>query len=194
MMKVEDFTAEMKAGWGPETEMGQPVRLSLSVKLSYNEDFKGYCLSIIGDLNIKESARLGLHAIHIGWQCTDIEEVLERNGLRCIGLDVIVPIWRKWSGNDMRPGSEAQEKCLEEFQENCPEWKYNYDGACILLKQRDLYEDKGCIVNGKPYRYGTGWMFRRIPNQVLADLCGALDSGLIIVPKAAEILYKENKS
>jgi len=183
LMKGEDFTADLKAGWGPETEMGLPVSLSLSVRLHYNEDFRGYFLGIIGDLDIKESAKLGLHAIHMGWQCIGIEEALEGNGLRCIGLDVIVPIWRKWSGNNMRPGSEAQEKCLDEFRDACPKWECDYDKACTILKQRGLYEDKGFIIDGKPYRYGTRWIIRRIPNQVLVDLCGALDSGLVIVPK-----------
>lgn len=183
MMRGEDVTASLSAFWGPCTEKGFPVALDLDVDLVHKGGNPDYSLCIMGRIAIKECAKLGLHETNALGQCTDVDEILARNGLWCHHLDVIVKIWKKWHMNDRCAGSEAQEKCLEKFMENCPEWKYNYDGACILLKQRGLYEDKGCIVDGKPYRYGTKWMFRRIPNQVLVDLCGALDGGLIIVPK-----------
>lgn len=186
MRKGEDFTADLSAEWGPETEMGRLVHLGLNVELLHKEGRPDYCLSIFGDLRIKECAKLGLHAVHVAWQCPDMADILDKSGLRCAGLEVIVPIWKKWAGNDMRSGSKAQEEFLEKFQECHPEWRYNYEGACILLKGRDLYYDKNCIVDGKPYAYGTGWIFRKIPRKVLEELCRTIDRGLEIIPKGEQ--------
>ena len=114
-LKGEDIAAELSADWGPDTEMGKPVSLKINVELSHKDGKPDYCLSIIGYLRIKECAKLGLHAVHVAWQCPDMADILEKSGLRCAGLDVIVPIWKKWAGNDMHSGSKAQEEFLEKF-------------------------------------------------------------------------------
>ena len=183
MMRGEDFTADLKSDWGPETEMGRPVSLEIRVDLSHKKGKPDYCLSISGKLTIKECAKLGLHAVRVACQCTDVDEILARNGLWCHHIDVIVGIWKKWHLNDMNAGTDAQEDFLEEYRKNHPDWKYDYNEACLLLKGRGLYFDKSCIVDGMPYEYGNGLVFRRIPKDVLVELCGALDGGLVIVPK-----------
>lgn len=183
MMKALDFTASLSASWGPCTEKGFPVSLGLNVDLVHKGGKPDYCLCIMGKIAIKECAKLGLHEAYGFGQCTDVDEILARNGLWCHHLDVIVKIWKKWHMNDRRAGSSAQEEFIEAYKKEHPDWRYSYECACGILKSRGLYRDKSCIVDGKPYEYGSGWVFHKIPDVVLIDLCCALDGGLIIVPK-----------
>lgn len=180
MMKGEDFDATVKSAWGPETELGRPVELEIKVSLYHTPRCTGYCLSIMGSLDIKKCDKLGLKPIKTGGQCKDMDSHLAACGLFIPTLDRIISIWRRWHLNDMCPGTEAQEKCLEGlYAEKCG--TASYDERCEYLKNHGLIRDPLVIVGGIPYKYGSGWLYRKIPHEVLVDLCVCLDTGITIM-------------
>ena len=96
-------------------------------------------------------------------------------------------LFRLWSGyhlNDLHAGTEKQEKALAEAGIT------EYDAACAYLKKKGLFVDelsgneRVCeteSVSRTHFPYGHGWITRRLPADVLAeiyDLCGEM-------PKAA---------
>lgn len=175
--------ADVKTTWGPETELGFPVEAGVRVELR-NEEGKGYVLSIMGNLKVKKCEELGLPSSHYtAGQCQEMGEHLAKCGLYSPTLDKIVSIWKKWHLNDMHAGSEAQEAFLENYRKDHPGFPNDYNEECKLLKKHRLYADKKALVNGKPYEYGRGWLFREIPKDVLVELCGCLDSGIILFKK-----------
>lgn len=183
----EDFVANLFANYGPHTEKGYPVELNLRVELSHKGKERGYRLSIMADLKVKECESLGLRYINTGGQCLDnAAEHLKTCGLQCKALDAIIPIWKEWHLNDMHAGSPAQEEYLKAYNKAHPgEIRGDYDKECELLKRKGLLVDKKCIVNGKPYKFGTGWLFREIPHKILLELCGILDGGMSIIKTGA---------
>lgn len=175
----EDIDVRLDASWGPDTEFGEPVMLDVTVSLKNGD--RGYRLSMCAGLVIKQCSKLGLKSVNTGGQCLDnAVEYLAECGLRCATMEDMVPIWREWHLNDMHSGTEAQDACLDEYRKANPGWRYDYDEACNILKRHDMYEDKNYLVDGKPYRYGTGHLFREIPQDVLEELCSLLDKGLKI--------------
>lgn len=176
----EDIVEHLSANWGPETEMGYPVELKLDVELKW-KDGKGYALSCWGDLVIRESEKLGLKAIRASGQCLDDAISAFRDcGLRCRMLEKVVPIWNKWHLNDTHAGTERQDEVLDKYKKEHPDWRYDYSEACKILKEHDLYEDKQYLVDGKPYKYGSKWLFREIPHEILLELVDALDETISI--------------
>lgn len=79
--------------------------------------------------------------------------------------------WQKYHLNGMHAGTEEQEKAIDE-------WKaqgntYDYKAAVEYLKSIGLYEVE---YNGKPYRYGTSWLFREIPQEDLNRIQEIMES------------------
>lgn len=177
----QDVVAKIFATWGPQTEFGNPVKLSLDVRILRKGGNADYSLSICGGLKIKKCDKLGLKPVNTGGQCQDsMVSYLADSGLKCSALDKIIPIWNEWHLNDCVAGTERQEKCLKNYKRAHPDWNWDYDGACRILREYDLFEDKQHIVNGEPYQYGTAWLLRKIPNEILEELCGILDSEFTI--------------
>lgn len=75
----------------------------------------------------------------------------------------IAYLWRKYHLNALNPGTPEQEAALP--RELRPADKYTQ--ACEWLKEHNLYE---VMHEGKPYAYGTGWLFRPIPADDLAEI------------------------
>lgn len=176
-----DIFVKKHADWGPETERGPLVELEIEVSLRHNDKKEDYCLSICGNLLIKECKKLGLEPIDTGGQCEGvIVQYLADSGLRCRALEKVIPIWKEWHLNDCHAGTVAQDKCLEAYKAANPDWNWDYDNACKVLRQKDLCEDKQYLVGGKPYKYGSAWLFRKIPQNVLEELCGILDSEFVL--------------
>jgi len=171
----EGFRAKLKGAWGEETEFGRPVQLEIDVEL--RKDPEGFKLSICAYLLIKECEKYGLKAIETGGQCIDSAIVyLAENGLHCQTLEKIEPIWKKWHLNDTHAGTERQDACLDEYRKAHPGERLEYEKAREILQENGILEDDQYLVDGKPYEYGTKWLFREIPQEVLKRLCRLLDS------------------
>lgn len=82
-------------------------------------------------------------------------------------------IWRDWHCNDMTPGSPKQEEAVRKWRERLRRAGKSgsgcdYDEACEMLKRKGLLIDRSFKYRGKPYRYGTAWLTRDIPEDILA--------------------------
>ena len=71
-------------------------------------------------------------------------------------------LWKKYHLNGMHAGTEEQEAAIEAWE--AKENTYDYTKVVDYLKSIGLYEVE---YNGKPYKYGTSWLFREIPEQDL---------------------------
>lgn len=87
----------------------------------------------------------------------------------------VYDFWKKYHLNGMNAGTPEQEAAVNEWiaQGN----KYDYTAACDMLKARGLYEvplTANLIgtrkADGKPYKYGHGWVIREIPTDDLAKI------------------------
>lgn len=76
-------------------------------------------------------------------------------------------IWKEWHLNDMTAGSPAQ----EEFLKTKTLLKADYfNEASEILKNAGLNPDHGYIKDDKPYIFGSAWLFREVPHEVLEFL------------------------
>ena len=73
-------------------------------------------------------------------------------------------ICKEWHLNNLTAGSPRQEAFLKEWTSRN---KYSYEKACEALKEANLYEDAEYLHNGKPYVYGTAWLRRELPQEVI---------------------------
>lgn len=74
----------------------------------------------------------------------------------------IYRLWKLYHLNGMHAGTEEQDAAIDEWKAQGNE--YDYKKVCDYLKEIGLYEVE---YNGKPYRYGTGWLHREIPEDDL---------------------------
>ena len=84
----------------------------------------------------------------------------------------ILQLWRKYHLNGMNAGTEEQTEAVEEWkaQGNA----YDYTKVCDYLKEIGLYEVE---YEGTPYRYGTGWLYREIPEVSLNRIKKIIEEG-----------------
>ena len=75
-------------------------------------------------------------------------------------------LWKKHHLNDTHAGTEAQESALHAWWEKEGEC-YDYNKECEYLESVGLLYDNG-------YKYGTGWLYRPIPDEDLAKIKGLL--------------------
>lgn len=80
----------------------------------------------------------------------------------------LLRLWKRWHLNSMRAGSPAQEKALAEWR--AAGNSGDYRDECSALEERGLLEDPGFMRDGKPYRYGTAWLFEPIDPDDLAEI------------------------
>lgn len=115
----------------------------------------------------------------------------------------LLPIWDKWHLNDMHPGTEEQEACLKEHENEQQEIidklnaekqfefekvsPWSYEVQCELLKKYGLFE---VIVDGKPYKYGYGWIYRPLPPEIMTACkeMFALEENVDVSDRLIEIL------
>lgn len=110
--------------------------------------------------------------IIMGGQCLDhIRSVPINNTL----FQEIKQLWKKYHLNGMNAGTKAQEEALKKVGLGAAA---DYYKACEYLKSKGLYEVKLTATEakynpqyaGKPYRYGSGWLYRPIPAADLAKI------------------------
>jgi hypothetical protein len=76
-------------------------------------------------------------------------------------------IWEKWHLNDMQAGSPAQTAFLEA---NPVSRADHYTAATEALKAAGLNPDLNYLHKGKPYKYGSAWLFVEVPAEALQYL------------------------
>ena len=104
----------------------------------------------------------------------------------------IYDMWKKYHLNDLHAGTPEQETLLKEAVKNGELSSYganNYKETCEYLKQHNLYEVE---VKGKPYRYGSGWLFEEIPLEDLAKMVYFIENNDVIKDDKLLSIYIEN--
>ena len=81
-------------------------------------------------------------------------------------------LWEEHHLNDLHAGTSEQEKAIEEWKEHGN--AYDYSKVCEYLKSIGLYEVE---YNGKPYKYGSGWIYKEIPENDLKLIKYIIETG-----------------
>ena len=77
-------------------------------------------------------------------------------------LEKLYAIWNEWHLNDLQAGSPDQEKFLEQQSND-----YDYNTACTVLEAAGLNPDPNYMHNDEPYRYGSAWLRKEVPEDVI---------------------------
>lgn len=107
----------------------------------------------------------------MGGQCLDDINREFRDQLKNVELwDEIYKLWKEYHLNGTHAGTPEQEAAIKEWEEHGN--RYDYTKACEYLKSIGKYEVNytgigvGRIFNNEPYRYGTAWLVRILPEDV----------------------------
>ena len=123
------------------------------------------------ELSICASIWNGNHTdIICGGQCLD--EIKEfRDSLKNPELfDELYALWKEWHLNGMNAGTPEQTKAVNEW---CANHQYDYTEIVEHLKELGLYEVPytgkaiGKEYNNELYRYGSAWLIRELPDEVV---------------------------
>jgi hypothetical protein len=71
----------------------------------------------------------------------------------------IYEVWNKYHLNDFQSGTKTQTEALTKELHRAD----HYTEACKYLESIQLLEDRG-------YKYGTGWLCKQIPDDVVAEI------------------------
>lgn len=83
----------------------------------------------------------------------------------------MVAVWRDWRLNDMTAGSPAQMEWLKAHKSEGEQHPFDhYQWACAALAEAGLNPDPSYLHNGKPYSYGTAWLTRELPPEIIAEI------------------------
>lgn len=87
----------------------------------------------------------------------------------------IYTFWKKYHMNGMHPGTPEQEEAVAKWEAEGND--YDYGKVCEMLKNCGLYEvplNANLIgtrkADGKPYKYGHGWVISYIPEEDLKEI------------------------
>ncbi len=142
-----------------------------TVELSLTKRPKGVEFSCSGDIwNSRHTD------IIEGGQCLDEMLPYLKNDKLFIEIH---SLWKQYHLNGLRAGTIKQEECLAEFKEeqkaiadeiNKDKRDFekvsenDYRVSCKLLENHNLLID---TYDGEPYKYGSKWLFREIPEKAL---------------------------
>ena len=120
-------------------------------------------LSITGSLKERDSERAR-------WRTSSMGQCVDEVGRIWAGYPSVVElcgIWNRYHLNQMNPGTDAQDAILGAHSENGVE----YEKAVEILKGAGMLDDPSVTGRGgRPYRYGSEWLAREIPEEVFARL------------------------
>ena len=85
----------------------------------------------------------------------------------------LVDMWRRYHLNNMHAGTPEQEAEVKRWLDGR---RYDYPAAREHLREVGLLTVEH---NGKPYTYGTGWLFEPIPADDLARIRDIIERGTI---------------
>lgn len=116
-----------------------------------------YVKSPITTLSLSAHSRGGLG------QCQDfIEEKISNFSKKQQPIiRKILDIWKEYHLNDFKAGTKYQTELLSDFKPVCSSSRY--EEACNYLESKDALYDRG-------YKYGTDWLYRGIPEDVIEFL------------------------
>lgn len=123
--------------------------VTIDVELKQTPDGKVFSMSA-GVWNSKRT-----DYICCGQMCDELPELYPNNKL----VKRLVEIWAKYHLNDLNAGTERQEQALY----NAGKDKADYAEQCEYLKTIRLYYDG-------EYKYGSAWLFRPIPEQIIEEI------------------------
>lgn len=105
--------------------------------------------------------------VYCGGQCLDTIRKYVNDPL----FIEIYDLWKKWHLNTMHAGTEKQEAALDAWHESQQADDkitfFNYKKDCDYLESIGLLFDE---INSKPYKYGCGWLTRKIPDDIKARM------------------------
>lgn len=96
------------------------------------------------------------HALTAGQCLDDIAQKINDET-----FNLIYGLWKRNHLNDMHAGTEEQEEALK----SCA--SHAYRDQCEYLKRVGLYE---VVVDGKPYKYGQGWLYRAMSDNDMRQI------------------------
>lgn len=135
------------------------------VDISLKNSRKGLTLSICGTVWNQQMTDCVM-----GGQCLDdMLKLAKSSGWKSNSialLSEIVDLWEKHHLNNMHAGTRQQEEALKDF-------KGDYSARCERLKELNLYEVEH---EGKPYKYGHGWIYFDIPAEDIARIWNLLNA------------------
>lgn len=100
-------------------------------------------------------------------------QVLDNINPRTEAQKKLVEYWNEYHLNDMHSGTPNQEKAVNKWTDEGN--TYDYTKVCEHLKAIGLYEDKDYLVEGEPYKYGTGWLYKELPTGLIEDIENLFD-------------------
>ena len=83
-------------------------------------------------------------------------------------FEKIKAIWDLYHLNDTNAGTKKQTEFINKYLKD-NNLKYDYNLACHILKDNNLYEDRG-------YKYGHGWLLEVIPDKILKEINDILNT------------------
>lgn len=148
-------------------------------KIDYLSNGKKTC-PVTVDVELKASTNGPVLSIR-GWIYNHIRTDIYTGGqcLDTIAEYITTPLfkeiyrfWKLYHLNDMHAGTPEQEKAVKKWsaKENC----YDYTEICNYLKSINLYEVN---YQGKPYKYGHGWLYEPIPENDLTRIKEIIEKG-----------------
>lgn len=137
---------------------GKHKKGSSVIDMELKETDKGLCFTASGLHDYQYNRSYRDWDYQGGGQCLDrIAKDYPKNK----EVQLITKLWKKYHLNDMNAGTPRQTEHLKSLGE----YK-DYDWACEELKKVGLYADAEFSPNN-PYKYGTAWLFREIPQNDL---------------------------
>lgn len=79
-------------------------------------------------------------------------------------------VWREYHLNGMNAGTPAQTAALEPVKDTFSRLDW-FVHACVYLDSVGLQPDPNG-PEGKPYSYGSAWLYREIPPEIVAEIEG----------------------
>ena len=99
---------------------------------------------------------------------TGVPEILEYgDGWDAESAAKLAELWDRWHLNGTTAGSPRQEAWLRENPVTAVWPDSHYDKAKAALAEAGLQPDEEYIHNGKPYSYGSAWLYENVPDDVL---------------------------
>lgn len=82
-------------------------------------------------------------------------------------FQTIYNLYKKYNKNVLHAGSPKQEALIKEAINSNLLKDYTNSSVISYLKSKRCYIDEDCIIDGKPYVYGTKWLTFDIPEEDL---------------------------